>query len=145
MTSVRSRRRSTTYLWGGLAEVWLAAVLIVWVVDPGIAGRTLFGGPGAVIAVVATMLATAVGIVFVSVRPHTSAALRWGLALPIAIIAASVAVLGLGAVFAPSGMVDVGLGILLIAGVIGADIVGAQVARNDETIHAGSSQVRSGQ
>lgn len=97
------------------------------------------------IAVVATMLATAVGIVFVSVRPHTSAALRWGLALPIAIIAASVAVLGLGAVFAPSGMVDVGLGILLIAGVIGADIVGAQVARNDETIHAGSSQVRSGQ
>jgi hypothetical protein len=123
------RRRPSTLVWGGAAAACLIGVLLVWLGSDAAADRALFGSAGSVIVVVVSLVFTAVGIAVGLAATRPSAAIRWGIALPLAICAGGVAVLAFGAFFAPTEPGDVGLGVLLAVAVIGMYMVSTRVSR----------------
>lgn len=116
-------------VWGGVAAACLVGALLVWLGSDAAADRALFGAAGSVTVVVAALAGTAVGVAAGLTATRPSAAIRWGVALPMAVCAGGVAVLALGAFFAPADATDVGVGGLLAVAAIGMNVVAARVSR----------------
>jgi hypothetical protein len=124
-----SKGRSTTLVWGGAAAACLVGVLLVWLSSAAASERALFGSTGSRAVVGLALVGTVLGLVVALTARRASAAVRWGLALPLAICAGAVGTLAFGAFFAPSESTDVGVGALLGVGAIGLIVVAARVSR----------------
>jgi hypothetical protein len=133
MTVDASKGRSTVLIWGGVAAVCLAGVLLAWLGSPAAAGRALFGSAGSVAVVAVAIVGTVIAVVVGLAGRRPSAGIRWGLALPLAVLTGGVAVLAFGAFFAPGDTTDVGLGMLLAVAVVGMYVVAARVSRGGST------------
>jgi uncharacterized membrane protein YfcA len=82
-----------------------------------------------VAVLLAAVIVSIVGAVVSAVAPAASRAVRWGVALPVVVLGVMVAVLGCAALAASVGQTDVFLGVILFVGVVGMEVVAAQVAR----------------
>jgi hypothetical protein len=123
------RRRDTGLVWGTAAVLCVGTVLYVWLGHADATDHAAFGRPGSLAVLVAALLAAGAGAVTSFAARDTSPGLRWGVALPLAVIAAGVAVLAAGSVFAPQHSTDFVMGVLLLVGAIAMEVVAAQVGR----------------
>ncbi len=127
-TTRRRTTRITAVVWGAFAFVCLGSVLTVWLGSPTAAHAAAFGPSGSMAVLAVALMATIIGTAVAS-APQATRGLRWGTALPMAIIAGGVTVLAITSLFAPTRATDVGLGALMAAGAIGMDVVATQVGR----------------
>jgi hypothetical protein len=124
-----SGRRQAALVWGVAAVLCLLSVAVVWAGSGSAASRAMFGRIGSVAVVLAGLVATMVGLVVVLLGRRRAAGVRWGLALPMAVLGGGVGALAIGSVVTPSGAADVGIGLLLVVGAIGMWVVATQVSR----------------
>jgi hypothetical protein len=124
-----NRRRQTALVCGVGAVLVLLGVVAAYAGSHATASRAMFGSRGSVAVVVVAAAAAIVGTAFVLTGRRTSPGARWGLALPIAVLAGGVGALAIGSLFAPHDAGDVAIGLLLAAAALGMWVVATQVAR----------------
>jgi hypothetical protein len=123
------RRRDTGLVWGVVAVACVGTVFSVWIGHTDATDHAAFGRPGSLAVLVVALVVTVVGAVASFAARDTSRGLRWGVALPLAVIAAGVAVLAAGSLFAPQHSTDFVMGVLLLVGAIAMEIIAGQVGR----------------
>jgi preprotein translocase subunit SecY len=116
-------------VWGFVALLCIGTVLYVWFGHSNAIDHAAFGRPVSLAVLAVALVATLVGAVASFVPRDTSSGLRWGVAFPVAAVAASVIVLAAGSLFAQQHAIDFVMGVLLLAGAISMAVVAVQVGR----------------
>lgn len=131
MTSVFTGggRRDNGLVGGVVAAICISTVASVWIAHPGPSDHAVLARFASVAVLLAAVIVSIVGAVVSAVAPAASRAVRWGVALPVVVLGVMVAVLGCAALAASVGQTDVFLGVILFVGVVGMEVVAAQVAR----------------
>lgn len=122
-------RRDNGLVGGVVAAMCIGTVAIAWIAHPGPGDHAVLARFESVAALLVAVIVSVVGAVVSFVAPAASGALRWGVALPVAVLGAMVAVLGCAALAASAGQTDIFLGVILLVGAAGMELIAAQVAR----------------
>jgi hypothetical protein len=111
------------------AVLCIGTVLYVWSAEPSATDQIAFGRAGSLSVLAVAVLVSVVGAVASYLPRDTSVRLRWGVALPAAVVGAVVIVLAVSSLAHPRHSVDVVLDLVLLLGAIALEIVAIVVGR----------------